>query len=867
MMTAESSPEATQHLAPLVDGQWSLWRWAALRGSGFPSQQIATLASPACAAAADSVVAARSRVEQRRQELLGCIRASLDRLRDTGQWDDASQRRPLLEAITQVNKGKLPKRRFPADAGLSAAIEALAEALAVAERTQSRVLRMLHTERPALLKRLWAMARDVRFCEALLWQNREAYQTLKGTLLGHASGMADDAAPLRESELVLRYLQRYYTKNDSIGFFGPIGWATLVIDGPPIRVAPGATLVTGCTVAFEQWCVDRLAAYWSRLDGMRRWIAPRRLPTIWLTEATLQLAGQTVDLPDAQAAILRAVLDLCDGTRTAGELTAVLLANRSTPLADERAVYQLLETMEASGLISWAFELSVHPDSFEHLVEALRRVGDPVLSAPTLRAMEQLELDRRAIAAAAGNPTRLEMALSQLAAHFTAITDQPASQAYGRTYAARTLVYQDCCRAVDATVGPQLLQALSAPLGLLLTSARWITFQLAQSCRALFTTIYRQMASEVETQELPLTAFWQRVQPYLSGTRTDLIDPIVEMFQQHWGAILQLPADKRDVQYCSVDLRLAVADLFAAPGPGWSTARHHSPDILIAADSLAAINAGAYSAVMGELHVGANTLRAALFVRQHPAPDELLDAIARDIPEPCIIPVEPKHWPGVTARTHNLFVTAKDFRLLVGSDTVWPIDDPQTLQIGSMLITEVSGELQIHSYDWRHQFDCIEFASGSLAQLAVNLFKILPDRSHTPRVSIDRLVVARETWRFNGVDFAPLFALAEAQQFIELRRWMWQHGFPRYVFVRISTEPKPVFVDLANPLLVALLVKMVRQACSREQQRVRVSIVEMLPALDALWLTDVEGQLYTSELRLIAVDQAGRGQNEDWGYL
>ncbi|GAB4195287.1 MAG: hypothetical protein OHK0022_11920 [Roseiflexaceae bacterium] len=861
-MAAESRSDVGQHLVALADRSWSLWRWAALRGSGFPSQRIAELASLACAAEADRAGAAQAEQEQRRQELVGLLHARLDHLREAGQWEDAARRRALLDAIRQVNKGKLPRPGLPADAELGAAVEALARAQAEAAAAQARAVQTLQDERPLLLERLRAMAQDPRFCEAMLWQNREAYQTLR------ALRSADVASPLgrRESELALKYLQRYYTKNDSIGFFGPIGWATLAPDGPPLVISPGADLLASRTVGFEQWAVDRLAAHWSGQTDMRPWIAPQRLPSVWLDGATLRLAGQTLDLPAGQAALLRAVLDLCDGLRPAGELAAMLLAARSTPLSDEQAVYQLLETMETSGLIRWAFALPVLPDSFAMLVQALQQISDPALAGPALRAVAQLEQDRRAVAAAAGDPARLEAALDQLAARFTAITGQSTSQAHGRTYAARTLVYEDCRRGLDVTVGPQIWGALGAPLSLLLTSARWITFQVGQRCRAVFTALYRQMAAELGTPEVPMVAFWQRAQPYLSGARPDLVAPVLEAFQQHWDSILCLPTGQREVRRQSAELRSAVAERFAAPGPGWSTARHHSPDVLLAAASPEALCESHYTAVLGELHVGVNTLRASLFVRQHPAPQELLEAVVSDIPEPCVVPVEPKHWPGVTARTSNLFVTPKDFRLQASDDAIAPAGDPQALPIGMLLISEADGALMIHTDDRRLRFDCVEFVAGLLGQLVVNLFQILPDRPHTPRISIDRLVIARETWCFDGTDLAPLWALDEAEQFIELRRWATRHGFPRCVFVRISSERKPFFVDFASPPLAALLIRVVRQACAHDQ-RVWVSITEMLPALDALWLTDAEGRRYTSELRLIAVDQSGQDSDEDWGYL
>ena len=60
-------------------------------------------------------------------------------------------------------------------------------------------------------------------------------------------------------------------------------------------------------------------------------------------------------------------------------------------------------------------------------------------------------------------------------------------------------------------------------------------------------------------------------------------------------------------------------------------------------------------------------------------------------------------------------------------------------------------------------------------------------------------------------------------------------------------EAKPLFLDLASPTFVELAAKVVRKART-------VSLSEMLPDLDSLWLIDVERRRYTSELRIVAVD-------------
>lgn len=57
-----AGPARPAHLVALPGtGEWSLWRSACLRSSGFPVGLLDRLASPSCAAAADRVAGARDR--------------------------------------------------------------------------------------------------------------------------------------------------------------------------------------------------------------------------------------------------------------------------------------------------------------------------------------------------------------------------------------------------------------------------------------------------------------------------------------------------------------------------------------------------------------------------------------------------------------------------------------------------------------------------------------------------------------------------------------------------------------------------------------------------------------------------------------
>lgn len=292
---------------------------------------------------------------------------------------------------------------------------------------------------------------------------------------------------------------------------------------------------------------------------------------------------------------------------------------------------------------------------------------------------------------------------------------------------------------------------------------------------------------------------------------------------------------------------------FKAPRPGWRAACYHSPDLMIAARSVEAINRGDYHLVMGELHLALNTMNASLRVSQSPRPDELIRALDLDLPEPRLVPVNPKNWAGATARTLPALISSKDFRLVL---TPEPHEVPasQAVPIGSLVVEETDGALVLRTRDGRISYDIIEAFGTALSSVIGNYFHLMAAESHTPRVTIDRVTVCRETWRFSPADLAFAFEKDEAARFLAARRFARSHDLPRFVFIKVPVEVKPFYVDFNSPIYVDILAKMIRRTKEKGRADALVSVTEMHPRADETWLPDAEGQHYTSELRIVAVD-------------
>ncbi|MGH9762927.1 MAG: lantibiotic dehydratase, partial [Blastocatellia bacterium] len=122
-------------------------------------------------------------------------------------------------------------------------------------------------------------------------------------------------------------------------------------------------------------------------------------------------------------------------------------------------------------------------------------------------------------------------------------------------------------------------------------------------------------------------------------------------------------------------------------------------------------------------------------------------------------------------------------------------------------------------------------------------------------ITIDRLVISRESWRFPlwGMEFA--FEKEEADRFRGARRWATANNLPRFAFYKSPIEVKPCFLDFASPIFTTLFAKAIRNATDRacDDSEAAIVIAEMLPTPNDLWLKDAQNQCYTSELRFVTV--------------
>jgi hypothetical protein len=815
-----------------------LWRWVCLRGAGLPAIDLLRLAAPKSARIGDLLI----------QEEERALQWAVERARQALAGEDArAPRRRLRRDLTRLAR-EAPLALASAMAGEDREAQEFAARL---QHLRGEFDRVFGAEELEVSASLHDLASNPRLREAVLWQNREAFRTGLEHLLRKPPGAGHRRERRAREHLVASYLQRYCVKNDSIGFFGPVGWGRIVDEGPAVCLEPGPELVAKREVYFEDWCIDSLARKLGESDAVRASVAPRPIPYLHLEGRQIRIPGQeSVELSPQHALLLAS----CDGQRTARAIAELLVADPTVPFSSSAEVYELLELSRQGGLISWSLEgpLELHPE--RRLRQRLEGVADVGVRASALAALSELEAARAAVAASAGYVAELDHAFEGLETSFERLTGASPTRRHGETYASRTLVYEDCRRDVKLEIGPDLLGRLGPPLSLVLASARWLAWDVARrDCEAI-ERAYAEVAYRDGSPVVDLGSVLLLV-PSLSGEEEADVAVAraaqVEL-QRRWAEVLCLTGGERQVRYRSDALRARVEEAFAVPGPGWRWPRYISPDIMIAAPDVESVNRGDCQIVLGEVHL-LNTLLSSCLVSQHPRPAELLAGLEADRPEPCVVAVLGKG--GTGQRTNIGLLSTKDF--FYDSNPEGAVGDPaRALRPSELVLERVQAGLEVRTLDGRARFDLLDFFGHLLTYrprvLHLNPLSMVMPGGHGPRITVDDVVLWRERWQFTPTALAFAAETDAAGRFLGARRWARAHGLPRFVFFRVPVERKPCYVDLDSPLYVELLCKLIRRTAASGLPDATVSLSEMLPTIDQSWLVDAQDRHYTSELRVAA---------------
>jgi hypothetical protein len=483
------------------------------------------------------------------------------------------------------------------------------------------------------------------------------------------------------------------------------------------------------------------------------------------------------------------------------------------------AVHALAESLDPE------LRIAAGPHTEDELRVALEDHADAGVRARGLVALGSLEAARDAVAAA--SPDELDAALAGLDAVFVELTGRDPTRNPGMAYGGRTVCYLDCLRDLLVTMGPGFVEDVAPALEVLFEAGRWYSGRVASVTWPLIESALP------EEGRGPFGPVVGRVLRALFELGPDFSGDLGRVVEELHGRLEALLADPEPA---TIGRRAVAA--FADFEPGWRHSVFSSVDLQVAGSDAAAVAAGDYLAVVGDVHLGGNPLIQGVFAHRHPDPAGFLAQFVAAAGEGWPILLPP--WtPTAGVESRGLPATTDDMiHIAVLPETRAPADRrtwlPDELLVDGTDMVDRTGQLRV---PLRDVFALPVFVAG------VRMLSLLPEHDHAPRVTIGKTVLRREGWNVLATDVP--------QRAEEVAAFARERGMPRRVFTKSPLERKPMYLDVESPTLCRIFCRQARQLAARPNHE-RLSITEMLPTPAQCWLADATDNRYVAEFRLVA---------------
>lgn len=787
---------------------------ALLRSTGFPVQLVAGLATTTLIAAADQVLAAEQEIEAARVHFLHeCWPSAREAVREL------EPRQRSLRALQSC------RRRIEAGARLD---ERGSEILAAtgAPRWASRWNTLVDTHaehlttlraefdgalRQARLRTAEAASSDA-FRHAVFVSNPGFFHSaLRTPPLEHpgwsAAGADLPRALRRRLDTLHRYLRRFTTKCETVSFFGPVLFSSLRPEqDQAIRVgAPGPERVV---VEASAWLVEQLreqAAGETPLRTQRAWPSPlfRQPGPEHVLERVVD--GRRFTVAAAALALWQAAAE-----SPGAHLADLLAATGTTEQSDERLARLVRALGPALTVSPWRLPATE--------LRALTRLASEH-PTPTVAELATCR-DRYA---QAGWPDRVpQLAAAQQA---SARAGGDASRNSGQHYADRELFHEDRSSplseqvSLGAPIVDRIRQVTEAVLPLTFLAA----LLAREDARDALCTALRGTSA-------PLAALAAREIPARTDRRDQLDGILYELVTKAVGD-LTVVADRPTV----VDLDPHV--LADALAPLWDLVSLDPDDACLPSPDLMVVGPDPATAtwVLSELHDDCSSIFGGLERPLHSDPDGLWADFVTRVEQA----VSPRTAATIVSRRRSAHVTPELPGVAIELSGLSSKDRAEVVPIAEAHVPAAADAVLIDGERrllWPGDLSSTlhrALSRPALGPVSIDL------GSYTPRIVVGGVVLQRARWRVR----LPERAEDAYGQWLALHRIRAQHRLPRHVYVRHPAEPKPLYVDFADPMAVLDLARLTSAD---------VVVSEMLPTPEQLWWRPND-QPHCAELRLGAV--------------
>lgn len=691
-----------------------------------------------------------------------------------------------------------------------------------------------------------------RFREAVFLSNPVSFPYIERWFADKVKNGSRQRSGVLTSSL---YLQRFCLKNDTASFFGPTFWGRVDPASPyviEVRHKPGADIKRH--VFFTHWAAEALADWASQFPSADRTIRPRRVPTVRLQDGKIegvmptlprwQSLADSVTLPAGASD----VWTLMDGART---ITDVIGEAERRWQMEPGTVREAIRALAESGLIHAKLEIPTGIyEPVGYLEQELEQGGVTEALAVTKRLQ-----DIRRNFEQAGLSERVAL-LEQANVLFGITTESTASRGAGKMYADRSLIYEEAAKQYEQfTLGMPLREDLEILAHLIDLLRIVVERDRERMDRVTAEWFQRRFLGR------PIVSFLEYAAAFIADA--DEIEAELSVAREEMEQLAEavyhklVPPEKAG----SAGVKLTpsqVESIIRTFGGVGADGVISNPDIMIAASSPAALEAGDYKVVLGELHAVRDLLT------QSPAgfflPEDERDRLRSFVAQRYAEAVQPDEVVVDIIRTHRsktsctLILEGLDVEAQGRSSK----ERDQVLQMADLQVHYTGGTIRLYAPTLQRYLRlvgmCVPIGHDERTSLLrpfsfPHQDEVLPlpgGIAYNPRVEVGRVVLLRRSWRAHYQDWRC--EKAESQPgwsfdlMLHMNRLRSALDLPERVFVKVHGERKGTYLDFGNYFLVHAFYKVWRE------HHGMATFSEMCPDIGENWLQDGAGH-YSFEQR------------------
>jgi hypothetical protein len=650
--------------------------------------------------------------------------------------------------------------------------------------------------------------------------------------------------------LAWNYLQRLCAKNDTSSFFGPITWGRIDRQQHlPLQISttPGPWLAQRKTF-FEHWVLLSISRALCASEPLAPFIPMELSPGCHLQGDTLFYPiNKNKPISGPALALLRSLQQAWPEGQSQQSLLSALSRQGYSP----KDCVGLINFFLEQGVVQ--YRLQVPPGQTSYPQPPLQQLYSQLASLDTstverqswLAMLDQLETQRQLFAT--GDLQIRQQALDNLT-HILSSHGIDLTRSQGKMYVGRFPIYEDCGRNLQVNLGYLLADDLQQTMEPVIALHHWLTSAVAARLHGYYLDYWKTLSQGGKTVDF--LQFYHGLQQ--QKLEQQVVEEVRQILGKSWENLRERHINSNEkcneIMLQPQELQQLLDDLLEQEPRGKHfpslTLRVHSPDFMIAAQDVEAIAQGNYIWVIGEVHPAVHTLSQP--VAQPFCPYN--KAISHEVNE-LLKPATARlaDTPETYQRSHIDWLEVDSLYQVILPGCVGRVPPERCLPAGRGVVelSDDEGMEEILYYrDKQTGFrqDLITVIPTELHRICFTLAADLLGYGMSARVTCGRLILKRRSW-----DILPKERPTPGQpgenlcSYLDWRQWARQLGMPRHVFVKLSNEPKPIYVDFANPLSLDLLDNL-----CKSPQAMRFS--EMRPSPKELWLRDSRGR-YCSEFR------------------